>query len=48
MKRINMHFSEQQIKKIKDLMNKSGLTFAELIRRIIDKYFDESGMEPPK
>ena len=38
MKRIDTYITHQQIKKLKELAQKTGLTVAELIRRAIDKY----------
>ena len=38
MKRVNYHLTELQIKLLKDLSKKTGLSFAELIRRAIDEY----------
>lgn len=38
MKRVNYHLTNQQIEKLKDLANATGLTVAELIRRAIDKF----------
>ena len=40
MKRINHHLTEKQIKKLKSLSKKSGLSASELIRRALDEYFD--------
>ena len=41
MKRINHHLTEKQIKKLKALSKKSGLSASELIRRALDEYFDK-------
>jgi len=38
MKRIDTYLTYQQIKKLKELAFKTGLTVAELIRRAIDEY----------
>lgn len=36
MKRVNFHLTEVQIKKLKTLSKKTGLSVAEIIRRAID------------
>ena len=41
MKRINHHLTEKQIKTLKNLSKKSGLSASELIRRALDEYFDK-------
>lgn len=41
MKRIDITITELQIKKLKALSRKVGLTVSEQIRRAIDKYFSE-------
>ena len=41
MKRINHHLTEEQIKKLKALSKKSGLSASELIRRALDEYFEK-------
>ena len=38
MKRVNYHLTEMQIKQLKELSMRTGLTVAELIRRAIDEY----------
>lgn len=38
MKRINLFLTDQQIATLKDLSQKTGLSYAELIRRAIDNY----------
>jgi len=40
MKRINHHLSNQQIKQLKQLSGKTGLSVAELIRRAIDIFIN--------
>jgi len=40
MKRINHHLTEKQIKKLKELSEKTGLSASELIRRALDEYLD--------
>jgi predicted DNA-binding protein len=40
MKRINYHLTEQQLEKLKKLSKLLGLPVAEIIRRAIDKYFE--------
>lgn len=39
MKRVNHHLTEKQIKKLKELSKKTGLSASELIRRALDEYF---------
>ena len=41
MKRIDITITELQIKKLKAISKKQGLTVSEQIRRAIDKYFEE-------
>lgn len=41
MKRINYHLTENQIKELKKIREKTGLSLAELVRRAIDKYLEE-------
>jgi len=38
MKRVNYHLTETQIKQLKAISKKTGLTVAELIRRAIDEF----------
>jgi len=38
MKRVDYHLTEIQIKKLKALSKKTGLSVAELIRRAVDKF----------
>lgn len=38
MKRVNYHLTELQIKQLKELSNKTGLSVADIIRRAIDEY----------
>jgi predicted DNA-binding protein len=38
MKRVNYHLTDLQLKKLKALSKKTGLTVAELIRRAVDAY----------
>ncbi len=40
MKRVNFHLAEEQIKKLKKLSKKTGISIAELIRRAIDKFLE--------
>ena len=40
MKRINHHLTEKQIKKLKALSKKSGLSASEILRRALDEYLD--------
>lgn len=41
MKRVNYHLTAPQIKKLKELSKKTGLSLAELIRRAIDKFLEK-------
>jgi len=41
MKRVDFHLTVSQIKKLKKLSKKTGLTVAELIRRAIDKFLEK-------
>lgn len=36
MKRLNLYFSEKQIKNMKQLSRETGLSVAELVRRAVD------------
>ena len=38
--RRQIYYTEQQIKKLKAEANKTGIKVSELVRRIIDEYFD--------
>jgi predicted DNA-binding protein len=38
MKRVQFHLTEKQIKQLKDLSKKTGLSVAELIRRAVDAF----------
>jgi hypothetical protein len=40
MKRINCYLTEQEIKELQAISRESGLSFAELIRRAIDKWIE--------
>ena len=40
MKRINHHLTEKQIKMLKTLSKKNGLSASEILRRALDEYFD--------
>jgi predicted DNA binding CopG/RHH family protein len=40
MERINLYLTEQQIKQIQKDAQKLGISFAEVLRRIIDKYYE--------
>ena len=42
MKRVNYYLSEKQIKDLKQLSGKTGITVSEIIRRAIDEYLDEN------
>jgi hypothetical protein len=41
MKRINIHLTSEQIAEIKRLSEKSGLKFAELVRRAVDAFIEK-------
>lgn len=41
MKRISVFLTEQQIAALKDMAAQTGLKFAELVRRLIDKALEE-------
>jgi hypothetical protein len=41
MKRVDYHLTLMQIKKLKEESMRIGLTVAEIIRRAIDRYFDD-------
>lgn len=41
MERINIHFSSKMISQLKKLSKESGLSRAEMVRRIIDKFLEE-------
>lgn len=38
MKRVNYHLTDIQIKQLRELAERTGLSVAELIRRAIDEY----------
>lgn len=38
MKRVNYHLTDMQIKQLRELSKRTGLSVAELIRRAIDEY----------
>jgi predicted DNA binding CopG/RHH family protein len=42
MQRVNVHLSEQQLAALKSLSEKTGLAYAELIRRAIDRFLEAS------
>jgi len=42
--RVNFHLTESQIKKLRILSKKGGLSVAELIRRAIDKFLKNGGL----
>ncbi len=42
MHRVNFHLADSQIEKLRKLSEKTGLSVAELIRRAIDAYAEES------
>ena len=39
MKRTNLHLTDFQIKSLRRLSKKTGLTVAELVRRAVDQFF---------
>jgi predicted DNA-binding protein len=41
MKRVNYHLTEDQIKRLQGLAERTGLSVAEIIRRAIDEYLDK-------
>jgi len=41
MNRVNIHLTAKQIKRLKALAKKTGLSYAELIRRAIDKFLEK-------
>jgi len=40
MKRVNYHLTEDQIKRLQGLAQKTGLSVAEIIRRAVDEFLD--------
>lgn len=42
MKRYNVHLSEQQINKLRELAKKTGSMISELIRRAIDGFLEKN------
>ena len=38
MKRTNIHLTENQLKELRRISSKQGISVAEIIRRIIDEY----------
>ena len=40
MKRVNYHLTEEQIRRLQSLAERTGLTVAEIIRRAVDEYLD--------
>ena len=43
MKRISYHLTEDQIKRLREMSDKSGLSVAEIIRRAVDEYVKKGG-----
>ena len=41
MKRVNYHLTEKEIKQLKALSKKAGLSIAEIIRRAVDEYLQK-------
>ena len=48
MKRLNISFTEQHLKKLKQDKKKNGTPTSELIRRLLDKYFEEKERDVTK
>ena len=48
MKSVNIYLSEPQIAALKALSEKSGLAYAELIRRAVDQYLKEEAVVPAR
>jgi len=50
MQRVNFHLTENQVKALRDLSDKIGLSVAELIRRAIDNWLEhtERAEDDPK
>jgi len=40
-KRVNYYLTEEEIKKLEDTSEETGLSVSEIIRRAIDKYFEK-------
>jgi len=45
MKRKNVMLTDQQVSKIKEEAEKRGISFSEMLRKIIDKFFRNAGGE---
>ena len=41
MKRVNYHLTEDEIKRLQGLAEKTGLSVAEIIRRAVDEFLDK-------
>lgn len=41
MKRVNINLTEGQIKKLKDMATNTGLSYAEIVRRVLDEHLGE-------
>ena len=41
MPRVGLYLTEPQVKKLKDISNKTGLTVSDLIRRSLDDWLEE-------
>jgi hypothetical protein len=48
MKATNIGFTEQHLKKLKQDKKETGLNTSELIRRLLDKYFEEKESKKTK
>jgi predicted DNA binding CopG/RHH family protein len=46
MKRITVYLTEQQMKTIEAMVEATGLKFAELLRRVIDKGLEDYDQKP--
>ena len=45
MRRKNVMLTDQQVSKIKEEAEKRGISFSEMLRKIIDKFFRDAGGE---
>ncbi len=41
LKRVNIHLSDRQVEQLKKLSRKLGISFAEIIRRLIDEFLEK-------
>lgn len=47
-KRMNFYLAEIQIKRLKSIVRKTGLSASEILRRAIDEYWDKFGRKERK